>query len=248
MKTRVIQTEPNRSRSEDNGPRGESAASGWRLGRLLVFVGPLLWAALILFHPMPGGDSAYQGVKNDLDLWLLVHVGQLILTPFLFLAVWRLLQGLPSVAAMVSRAALVVWTVFFSAYDTVQGISTGLLADHANGLTGQEQTGVAGAIDFLIKDSPLAGNISAFWVVASVAWLVVAIAAAVALRKAGAGKAVVMALCVSIVFATHVQTAAIGLVALSLAGVLRERQRRKLMLEVPDVMSPADAPARGAPA
>jgi hypothetical protein len=230
MKTRVIQNEANQSRPQDNGPRGEHAASGWRLGRLLVFVGPLLWAALILFHPMPEGDSAYGGLKNDVDLWILVHVGQLILTPFLFLAVWRLLQGLPSVAAMVSRAALVVWTVFFSAYDTVQGVATGLLTNHANGLAGQEQAAVAGAIDFLVKDSPLAGNISAFWVIASAAWLVVAIAAAVALSKAGAGKAVVVALCISTVFATHVASAAIGLVALSFAGVVRERQRRKLML------------------
>ena len=248
MKTRVIQTEPDGARSGENGARPEGAASGWRLGRLLVFVGPLLWAALILFHPMPEGDSAYQGLKNDVDLWLLVHVGQLTLTPFLFLAVWRLLQDLPSVAATVSRAALVVWTVFFSAYDTVQGIATGLLTDHASGLAGGEQTGVVGAIDFLVKDSPLAGSISAVWVVASVAWLVVAIAAAVALRKAGAGIAVVVALCVSTVFATHVQTAAIGLVALSVAGVLRERQRTKVMREGQVVMSSADSAAQGAPA
>jgi hypothetical protein len=60
--------------------------------------------------------------------------------------------------------------------------------------------------------------------------LVVAIAAAVALHKAGAGKAVVVAVWVSTVFAVHVAPAAIGLVALSLAGVLRERQGRKLML------------------
>jgi hypothetical protein len=46
-----------------------------------------LWAALILFHPMPGGDSAYEGMKDQVDPFLFVHVGQLILTPFLFLAV-----------------------------------------------------------------------------------------------------------------------------------------------------------------
>jgi hypothetical protein len=248
MKTRVIQNEPSQPRLEENGLRGERAASWWRLGRVLVFVGPLLWAALILFHPMPEGDSAYEGMKNQVDAFLFVHVGQLILTPFLFLAVWRLLQGLPSVAAMMSRAALVVWAVFFSAYDSIQGIATGLLTDHANGLAGQEQAAVAGAIDFLVKDTPLAGNISAFWVIASAAWLVVAIAAAVALHKAGAGKTVVVALCISTVFATHVATAAIGLVALSLAGVARERQRRKLMLGAPVVTSPADAPALGTPA
>jgi hypothetical protein len=179
---------------------------------------------------MPGGDSAYEGMKDQVDPFLFVHVGQLILTPFLFLAVWRLLDGLPSVSAIMSRAALVVWTVFFSAYDTIQGIATGLLTDHANGLAGEEQAAAAGAIDFLVKDSQLAGNVSAVWVVATAAWFVVAITAAIALPKAGAGTAVVVAVCVSTVFAAHVAPAAIGLVALSLAGVLCERQRRKLML------------------
>ena len=248
MKTRVIQTEPDQSRSDERGPRPERATSERRLGRLLVFAGPLLWAALILFHPMPGGDSAYEGMKDQVDPFLFVHVGQLILTPFLFLAVWRLLDGLPSVSAMMSRAALVVWTVSFSAYDSIQGIATGLLTDHANGLAGEEQAAVGRTVDFLVKDSPLAGNVSALWIVATAAWLVVAIAAAVALRKGGAGKAVVVAVCVSTVFATHVASAAIGLVALSVAGVMRERQRTKRMMEDPIVTSPADAPARGAPA
>ena len=73
---------------------------------------------LALFHPMPTDDSPYEGIKDDVDLWLVVHVGQLILTPFLFLAVWRLLDGISSLASTISRCALVVWTVFFSAYDS----------------------------------------------------------------------------------------------------------------------------------
>ena len=89
---------------------------------------------LILFHPMPGGDNALDGIDDVVDRWLIVHVGQLILTPLLFLAVWRLLDGLSSAAATISRCALVVWTVFFSAYDAVQGIATGLLVRHADGV------------------------------------------------------------------------------------------------------------------
>jgi hypothetical protein len=83
------------------------------------------------------------------------------------------------------------------------------------------------AIDFVANDSQLAGNISAVWVVATVSWVVVAIAAAIELHRAGAGKAVVAMACVSTVFAAHVAPAAIGLLALVVAGVLRERQRTK---------------------
>ena len=205
------------------------------IGRFLVYAGPLLWAVLIVFHPNPGGDSPYEGIADVVDRWLFVHVGQLILTPFLFLAVWRLLDGLSSVAARISRAALVVWTVFFSAYDSIQGIATGILTRYANDLAGAEQAAVARAIDFVVEDSQLAGNISAIGLVAGASWLIVAIAAAVALHKAGAGKAVVVATCLSVVVAAHMAPAAIGFVALFLAGVLRERERTKSALGAPAV-------------
>ena len=77
-------------------PRARSETS---IGRYLVYAGPLVWAVLIVFHPNPGGDSPYEGISDVVDRWLFVHVGQLILTPFLFLAVWRLLDGLSSAAA-----------------------------------------------------------------------------------------------------------------------------------------------------
>ena len=165
--------------------RGHSESS---IGRYLVYAGPLLWAVLIVFHPNPGGDSPYEGIADVVDRWLFVHVGQLILTPFLFLAVWRLLDGLSSAAATVSRAALVVWTVFFSAYDSIQGIATGILTRWANDLAGEEQAAVARAIEFVVEDSRLAGNISAIGLVAGASWLIVAIAAAVALHKAAPGR------------------------------------------------------------
>src|SRR3712207_6370522 len=131
------------------------------ISRLLFFAGPLLWAVLVVFHPMPEG-SPYEGIKDYVDRWLLIHVGQLILTPFLFLAVWRLLDGLNSATALVSRAALVFWTVFFSAYDSIQGVTTGILTRHANGLAGDEQAAFGRTIEFLVEDSRLAGNVSAF--------------------------------------------------------------------------------------
>lgn len=213
----------------------QGALSKTSVGRYLVYAGPLVWAVLILFHPNPGGDSPYEGITDDVDRWLVIHVGQLILTPFLFLAVWRLLDGLSSAAARISRAALVVWTVFFTAYDSIQGVATGILTRRANDLAGEEQAALGRAIDFLVEDSQLAGNISAIALVAGAFWLIVAIAAAVALHKADAGKAVVVATCLSVVVAAHSAPAAIGFSALFLAGILRERQRTTAALGVPAV-------------
>jgi hypothetical protein len=182
------------------------------LSRLLFYAGPLLWAVMIVFHPNPGGDSQFEGLRGDVDRWLFVHIGQLVLTPFVFLAVWRLLDGLSSTSARISRAALVVWTVFFSAYDTVQGIAT--------------------------------GNYSFIGFVAGASWFVVAIAAAVALHRAGAGKAVVAATGLSIVVAAHTAPAAIGFVALFIAGALRERERARSEPGAPAMTPHGDAPAQ----
>lgn len=215
------------------------------ISRLLLYAGPLLWAVMIVFHPNPGGDSPFEGIRNDVDRWLFIHIGQLILTPLVFLAVWRLLNGLTSTSARISRAALVVWTVFFSAYDTVQGIATGILTRHANGLAAEEQAGYAQAIEFIVEDSTLAGNYSVVGFVAGASWLVVAIAAAVALHKAGAGKAVVAAAGLSIVVAAHTAPAAIGFLALFLAGVLRERERARSEPGAQGLTSQGDAPAEG---
>ena len=198
------------------------------LRRYLVYLGPLVWAVLILFHPMPGGDSPYEAVRSDVDVWLLVHIGQLVLTPFLFLAVWRLLDGLDSTAATVSRCALVVWTVFFSAYDAVQGIATGILIEHASDLTADQQSAVGDTIDYLVLDSRLAGDISAIQMIAGAAWVTVAFAAAMALRHGGARKATVIAAVISTVFSMHMTPASIGLVALFIAGILKERQHSDL--------------------
>jgi hypothetical protein len=203
----------------------ENALPRLTAGRLLVFTIPLVWAVLLLFHPNPEGDP-FEAIRDVVDRWLIVHVGQLVLTPLLVLAVWRLLDGLPSRAAKVSRAAAVVWAAFFTAYDSIQGIATGLLIRYADGdLAGDEQAGVARALDYLVSDNLLAGNISAVGLIGNAAWVTVAIGAAVALHRAGAGKWVVIAMCVSIVFVVHTAPAAIGLVAFAVAGILRERQR-----------------------
>ena len=192
---------------------------------LLVVLVPLAWAVLLLFHPNPEGGP-FEGVRDVVDRWLVVHVGQLLLTPLLVLVVWRLLDGFHWRAATVSRGASVVWAVFFTAYDSIQGIATGLLIRFADrDLAGEEQAGLARALDYLVSDSRLAGNISVIGLIGNVAWVTVAIGAAICLHRAGTGRWAVIAACVSALFVLHTAPAGIGLVALAIAGVLRERQK-----------------------
>jgi hypothetical protein len=213
------------------------ALSNFTMSHGVVVAGPLLWAVLILFHPNPGDAGPYEEIKDDVNRWLFVHVGQLVLTPLLFFAVWGLLDGLSSATATVSRAALVVWAVFFSAYDSIQGVATGSLIRHANGLAGDEQAAVARAIGFLVDESQLAGGVSAVWAVAAASWVTAAFAAAIALHRAGARKVVVAACCLSTVFVVHVAPAAIGLVALFVACILHRPRRAEWSDRAPAVLS-----------
>lgn len=102
-----------------------------------------------------------------------------------------------------------------------------MLSRHANRLAGEEREGVASAIDYLFDDSTLVGG--GFSILGNLghgSWIVVAIAAAVALHKARAPRAAVIAMSLSVLFATHSGIgAAIGLVGLLVAGHLVLRWR-----------------------
>jgi hypothetical protein len=164
-----------------------------------------------------------EGIADEANKWIFVHFSQLVLTPLLALGVWMLLDGIQSVAATVARAALVLWVVFFSAFDAIAGIAVGVLTRYANSLAGEEQEAVVGAIDFLFGDSQLAGgnNFSVLGNLGQFTWAVLVLAATVALWRAGVSRLIGAAL-LSGLFATHNgYAAAVGLVALLLAELLR---------------------------
>jgi hypothetical protein len=191
----------------------------------LMVAAPVVWAVLAPFHPDPEGASVYLSLQDDVGRWLFVHVAQLVLAPFIAFTVWAMLRGIDSLPASLSRAALAVWLVFFSAYDALAGIGTGVLVREANSLTGAERASLASAAE-VFWDSRLSGNRSWLGIVATVAWPVVAVAAALALRRAGAGWATVAATAVSGLIALHAGfPATVGFVALAVAAVLWSRER-----------------------
>jgi hypothetical protein len=100
VNTRGSQDEPEEPDTVDastatEGPDGRTrprASVVWPL----VFLAPLAWAVLVLFHPMGDESGPFESVRPVVNRWLVVHFGQLFLTPFLVLAVWRLLDGVSS--------------------------------------------------------------------------------------------------------------------------------------------------------
>jgi hypothetical protein len=193
---------------------------------VLMVAGPLLWAVLAPFHPDPTGPNIFVSLEPDVERWLFVHISQLVLAPFVAFTVWMMLRGLGSFSANLSRASLAVWLVFFSAYDALAGIGTGVLVREAENVSGQERAGFAAAADFF-WNSRLSGHLSWLGIVATIAWPVVALAAAVALRRGGFRWATVTATALSGLIALHGGfPASIGFAALAVAAVLWSRDRR----------------------
>ena len=193
---------------------------------LVVLAAPLLWVVIALLHPGGIGDepAPYAGIADDANKWIFVHFSQLVLTPLVGLGVWMLLDGIQSAAATLARAFLVVWMVFFSAFDAIAGIAVGVLTRHANSLAGEERDAVVGAIDFLFRESRLAGgdNYSVLGILGQFSWVALVLAAIVALRRAGLSRLIVGATLLSLLFAAHAgYPAAVGLIALFVAELLR---------------------------
>jgi hypothetical protein len=117
---------------------------------------PLALAVVLWWHP-PGGDNVYADVRDDVDAWLVVHTVLLIFFPLLGLAILWLLNGLSGLAATVSRVAVIVFLVFYTALEVTAGIGTGILVDYANGLPAPEQAAVAEAIQDY-HDNPIVGE------------------------------------------------------------------------------------------
>jgi hypothetical protein len=149
--------------------------------RGVVLLGaPLALAVLEIFHPErpnSAGEAVEQGVWF---MWF--HFIQVPLIGLMALAVYLLTAGMEGLTTGVSRWAIGVFAVFFSAYDAAAGIGTGYALRNARGLS----AGAQEAIYEAVKDMPVLSLIFVLSVVGSLAWVVALIAAALSLRRAGA--------------------------------------------------------------
>ncbi|MCA1718530.1 MAG: hypothetical protein LC781_17485, partial [Actinobacteria bacterium] len=114
------------------------------LRRLFLLGTPLVLAVLMLFHPSPYEDLTGELVPIA-DWWLTIHTLQFVLFAFMGASVWLLTDGLQGVFVVVSRAAAVVFAIFYDIGDAVAGISTGILARNAAELSGGEQAALVRA-------------------------------------------------------------------------------------------------------
>lgn len=196
-----------------------------RLLRRIVMLGtPALFVIVSLLHPVLRAPRIMEDLQLRHGVWMGVHVAQLFLFGLLGLTLWFLLEGLHGKAATLSRLALIPFLVFYTAFDSLAGVGTGLLARKAEAIAGPERVIAVSLVQqfwdaLLDPESPtmyvyLLGNLS---------WLVAVIAAAVALRGAGASRAAVALLVLAGLlfgFDHHFPTGTAGMLCLLSAIVI----------------------------
>jgi len=149
--------------------------------RLVLLGTPLALAVLEVFHP-DAGDAAEAIDQADWFFWF--HMIQLPLVGLMALALHLLTEDLEGTAVTVSRWGTGVFAIFFSAYDAAAGIATGFVLRNAQSISPEEQS----VVYDMVKDMPGVSAIFSLSIVGTGAWVVALIAAAIALRRAGASR------------------------------------------------------------
>ena len=151
-----------------------------RLRRLLLLGPPLLLAGFEILHPQP--DETVQALMDASTWFAGFHVIQLALAGLVALSVLVLADSFGRATAWVTRLGIGVFLVFFSAYDAVAGIGTGLAMRSARDLSAVQQQGVFE----VVKDWPATGAPFVLSIVGTLGWTAAVGALAVAARRQGA--------------------------------------------------------------
>jgi hypothetical protein len=180
---------------------------------------PLAWAVLLVFHGAPDSDDIYGGLRDEATAFIVVHLGSIAFIALMGEALYLLLRGVGGRAAQIGRLAIVPFVAFYAAADAIAGLATGILVKEAN--DGADTAAGAQALwDSFIANDLLFG-------LGGTAWIVAAIAAAVAFRQAGARTAVVVLLGLSAIGVFHAPPIGpIGRLCFAAAVVLLARGQR----------------------
>lgn len=153
-------------------------AGSRRTGRRVVLLGvSSLYVVLGLLHP-----TANPELGDETDLFIGLHIAQLLLIVGLGYVLWLLVEGVANRAATVARTLIIPFVVAYTALDAILGIAWGIAAETANGLPAADQPGAGRLIDELISGEPDPRGLILYWG-AGLLWLAVALAVVAALRN-----------------------------------------------------------------
>jgi hypothetical protein len=150
--------------------------------RVLLLGPPLAFAALAALHPRPNEEDP-QAVRDVATWFATFHVIQLVLVGLVGISVMLLADEFGTARAWSTRLGIGTFLIFFSAYDAVAGIATGLAMRAARDLPAAQQAGVWETV----KDWPgLELSVFVLGIVGTLGWIVALVGVARAARRAGA--------------------------------------------------------------
>ena len=147
--------------------------------RVLLLTPPLALAALEIVHPQP--DVNAQAVMDVATWFAIFHVIQLALVGMVAVSVLLLADSFGRATAWSTRIGIGLFLVFYSAYDSVAGIATGLAMRSARDLSAAQQEGVFE----VVKDWPAFGPPFLLSIIGTLGWLVAVGGLALAARRQG---------------------------------------------------------------
>ena len=161
--------------------------------------------------------TIYEDLHDQVDVWIGVHLAQLVLAVGLGSGLWVAVRGRTGRSATLTRLAVPVYLVFFAAFDAVAGIATGLALHHATTLDGAERAGAVSTLEYL-ADNRFASDFSPVWAIGQTALVVALVGLALTFRRAGATRATWIPAMVGVLAVNHMgPAAAIGFAALAWA-------------------------------
>ena len=121
---------------------------------------------------------------------------------------------------------MLLFLVFYTAYEVTVGVGTGILVGYANGLPAEEKEVVADAIQHYNRSDLVGDPVSFALLIGFFGWVIGMLAAAVAFRGAGAGWLIVVLVGLASLFAIHPPPVGpVGLACFAAAAVFVERWR-----------------------
>jgi hypothetical protein len=194
--------------------------------RLLLVGPPLAFAGFTIFHPHP--DENTQALADASTWFMAYHMIQLPLIGLVAISVFLLADGFGRASAWPVCLGTGTFLVFFSAYDTLAGIGTGLAMRGTRGLSESQQDTVFD----LVKTWP-AADPWVFWLslVGTGGWVLALGYLTVTARSAGAPRAQWIFLGLATFFLMLGHPAPFGTLAfgsLFIATLIHERQSSRL--------------------
>jgi hypothetical protein len=201
-----------------------------RVLRRLVLLGtPLALGLLELWHPVPVPGMRFETIARYNDWWLILHLLQLPLFGLMALAVMVLVAHAHGRSATIARVGMGFFVVFYTAFDAITGVASGILVRGAQGLAPEQQALVARQVEMFFPAGVSNVAITLIAALGVLGWIVGVIAAAVALACNGAPRAAAILLSLAVIFAMHAPpTGPLGLACFFLAAAWVEFAPQRL--------------------